>query len=178
MRQPTNLRGATLPGLSQPSEKEGPRHRSFWLPRLQRQAGSLLLWLWGGGAFINVWGNKARLPALPSPFTFQRRSRKKLPSQEFLWVGLPGWLCWYSGVTDSVWELVATETEAWHLNCTGNITARCRAGNINHSKLGTDGSWIWQEVTELRVKFHRFTINSCHAVLSRLVLAKNDCIDK
>lgn len=48
MRQPTNLRGATLPGFSQPSIKEGPHHTPFQLPRLQLQPGffSFFLLLW------------------------------------------------------------------------------------------------------------------------------------
>lgn len=58
MRQPTNLRGATLPGLSQPSEKEGPHHRSLsacqklqWRADspLQSHPFSLLFFLPGSG---------------------------------------------------------------------------------------------------------------------------------
>lgn len=76
-------------------------------------------------------------------------------------VWLPGWFCWYSKVTDSVWELVATESEAWHLNCPGNMTACCRVGNINHRKFGADGAdmnlagghWTRSKIPQVRHHF-------------------------
>lgn len=149
MRQPTNLRGATLPGLSQPSEKEGPHHRSFWLPRLQRQADSLSFCLVVEGP--GIWGFERQQSTAPlsgwqgSPSLFRagaatssRPGITDRPAGFFSSLCVCGWFCWFCKVSDSVWELVATETEAWHLNCPGNMTARCSVGHINHSKLGAD----------------------------------------
>lgn len=184
MRQPTNLRGATLPGLSQPSEKEGPHHRSLCLPKLQRQADSPSFTLLSFLRPLLSPSPVAERPSLSTaplfwwlgnPFAFQRRSadtpaaRCLIRSALFfiLCVQLPGRLCWYSHFSGSVWEPVATEPEAWHLNCPGNMAARCGVGNINHRKLGgrPEQTRTWQEVRELGVKFHRLSITSCHPVL-------------
>lgn len=106
-----------------------------------------------------------------APLTFQRRSTDKPPARCLIrsagsfsvsvCVWLPGWFCWYSKVTDSVWELVATESEAWHLNCPGNMTACCRVGNINHRKFGADradmnlagGQWTRSKIPQVRHHF-------------------------
>lgn len=173
MRQPTNLRGATLPGLSQPSKKEGPHHRSFWLPRLQRQADSLSLSGRGGARHLRLrqqstapgfrWqGNPSRFRE-QSPTNSQPGVTSDL--QVFFWVLLLGWFCWFSKVTNSVWELDATESEARHLNCPGNMTACCSVGHINHRKLGADGADVnlagghWP-VSEIPKVYHHFLSSS------------------
>lgn len=115
MRQPTNLRGATLPGLSQPSEKEGPRHRSFWLPRLQRQAGSLLLWLWGGGPSSMFEATKHDCPLSPLPSPFREGAGRSSRARSFC-----EWDCQdgYAGIVESLtqcgsWLLPRQKPDIW-----------------------------------------------------------------
>lgn len=172
MRQPANLRGATLPGLSQPSEKEGPHHRSFWLLRLQR---SLSFRLVVEGGYLRLWKTTKHC----SPF-----GQKGSPScmragsvtcsqwgfaflHVFLCVWLPSWFWWFSKVTHSVWKMVATESEAWHANGQGSMIACSGVGRLNHSKLWVDGAHVnLAEGRWLGAKFHRFTITSSPPVLS------------
>lgn len=70
---------------------------------------------------------------------------------------------------------LATEPEAWHLNCPGNIAAHCRVGSINHTEFWgpTQQTQTWQEVREVAVKFHRFAITSCHPPPPGLSLQAN-----
>lgn len=125
MRQPTNLRGATLPGLSQPSEKEGPHHRSLRLPRLQRQAGSFSLRSWGA-RHLRLWKatrkkkqKKKLFHSLDDGATLMphlRASKRveqwqgRSPVPHRTWsvysgcdVRLTGWHCWLNRVSVSVW---------------------------------------------------------------------------
>lgn len=138
MRQPANLRGATLPGLSQPSEKEGPHHRSYWLLRLQR---SLSFRLVVEGGYLRLWKTTKNC----SPF-----GQKGSPScmragsvtcsqwgfaflHVFLCVWLLSWFWWFTKLTHSVWKMVATESEAWHANGQGSMIACSSVGRLNHS---------------------------------------------
>lgn len=117
-----------------PVKKEGPHHRSFWLPRLQHQADSFSFCLVVGGPNITrLWKATDRRSVFwmtGQSLTPQSRSRDEHSAKcHFRPAG-------FSKVTDSVWELVATESEAWHLNYTGNMTACCRVSHINHCKVG------------------------------------------
>lgn len=79
-----------------------------------------------------------------------------------------GWFCWFSKVTDSVaWTgcywlrsltLELRRQHDWF--AAGWVTS------ITGSRWPTEQTQTWREVTDLRGKFHRFTISSFHPGLS------------
>lgn len=104
---------------------------------------SLSVWSWRGQASETLKGNKVLRSSLgdrATPHASERWAPSQVSHQTGRFFFYVCDFCWFSRVTDSVWELVATESEAWHLNCPGNMTACCSVGRINHSKLGAEGA--------------------------------------
>jgi len=175
MRQPTNLRGATLPGLSQSSEKEGPHHRSFWLPRLQRQADSLSFCLAvEGPKHLRLW--KATKRCFPLRMTAQPLTLRS--DEPGVTTGLQGsFFIFYVcdcrvgsvGLAKSLiqcvsWLLPSQKPDIWTAlaiwaHAAGWVTS------ITASRWPMEQTWTWK-VTDPRLKFHWFTIRSFHSELS------------
>ena len=134
---------------------------------------SLSVWSWRGQASRSkatkhcspLWMTK------PTPHvskTEQWRAPSQVSHQTcrvfFYRVWLPGRFCWFRKV-HSVWEPLATESEAWHLNWQGNMPACCSVGRINHSELWADGADMilaggqWPE-SEIPQVYHHFLSSS------------------
>lgn len=151
MRQPANLRGATLPGLSQPSEKEGPHHRSFWLPRLQRQADSLALSGRGGAGPLRLKQQSA------APLTFSQREQlparcRSRPAGLLAPCVTVGWACWFSrGIESRCGSclLLSQEPDIWTAQAAW-LCAALEVTSVSASWGLTEQTWAWQEVTDLR----------------------------
>lgn len=194
MRQPTNLRGATLPGLSQPSEKEGPHHRSLSAcQKLQWRADSplqshpfTLLFLLPGSGEAKF---KLRSPDdWATPVTLAEEERRQASSQvsqnhlrfSLLCVRSAAQPAWSRCSETHCGSRLATEPEAWHLNCPGNIAAHCRVGSINQREFWgpTRQTQTWQEVRGVGVKIpqvrHHFRAGRVRRQIGNVGRAQNE----
>lgn len=156
MRQPTNLRGATLPGLSQPSEKRRGHstHLSDCRASSTRPTRSFV-WSWRGPGVQTL-----KRAALSFLITWTAESQRSCEHPGVA-ANLPIHLCckWVTAATKGNFGLEMLGS-GFHRDepdiCTAlcNMTACGSVGYINHSQMVTHrADWTWQQVTDLGVKY-------------------------